>query len=106
MFNNKELNKKLKEAYRKFYKKSLFKKPIPKKPKAFNPRRTKEYRKWRRRTLQMFNYTCAHCGSKEDLEVHHQKMWKDYKHLRTDLDNGEVVCKSCHSRIHPWLTIK
>ena len=68
---------------------------------------------WRKLVLSI-NNTCLKCGSKEDLHVHHKIQFskilednnittieeaKNCKEL-FDLNNGDVLCKTCHYEFH------
>lgn len=39
---------------------------------------------------------CLHCGSKENLHVHH----KDKNHENNRLENLLVLCAKCHNHLH------
>lgn len=65
-------------------------------PKNLLERNTPEYRMWKIEVLKRDNYTCQGCGSKNKLHCHHKKSFKDYKKLRTDINNGIVLCEVCH----------
>ena len=44
---------------------------------------------------------CAHCGQhflKKDMEAHHKIPW--YNGGLTELNNGEMLCKECHTQAH------
>lgn len=43
---------------------------------------------------------CAFCGTVEKLVAHHIKSWKEYPKLRFNLDNGQTLCNTCHSKLH------
>jgi hypothetical protein len=48
---------------------------------------------------------CATCGRKKNLVIHH----KDLDHYNNDPNNLEVLCRSCHQRLHKklyWDAIK
>ena len=66
-------------------------------------RNTPEYRLWRIEVLKRDNYTCQTCGSKEKLHCYHKKSFKNYKELRTDVDNGVVLCEVCHYALRSQL---
>jgi hypothetical protein len=53
-----------------------------------------EWRKLRDEALEKANHTCAICGAKENLNVHHC-------HYR-NIDTPELVvlCKDCHAMVH------
>lgn len=55
-----------------------------------------EYRLWRKKVLERDNRTCVLCGSKDRIEVDHVKAFADYPELRFEIDNGRVLCNSCH----------
>lgn len=55
------------------------------------------YKEWVENSLVRYNYTCQCCGSKQNPEVHHILNYAKYKELRTEVDNGIVLCECCHS---------
>ena len=63
---------------------------------------------WAAKVKARDNWTCQKCGNTESLHAHHIKRWKDYRHLRYDVDNGITLCPPCHARAHgkgfvfPW----
>ncbi len=60
-----------------------------------------EYNFWRFCVLEINNYECQRCGSKENIEAHHIQPVKTHPHLALDIDNGLVFCKKCHlNEIH------
>jgi len=62
-------------------------------------RLTKEYKEWRKKVLKRDGYRCQHCGAWKKgakLQVHHIFKWHKYEHLRYDVRNGIVLCKTCH----------
>lgn len=59
-----------------------------------------EYRDWHNECLRRDWYHCQLCESKERLEVHHIKSYKDYPQERLNLDNGITLCKKCHLEVH------
>ena len=48
------------------------------------------------RKTKIFGDKCSICGSKEDLVLHH----KDFNHQNNELENMQLLCKSCHIKIH------
>lgn len=62
-------------------------------------RRTKEYFRWRKSVLEKFNYICANCGNKENLEAHHIISIKENRNLIFEVDNGICLCRNCHKKI-------
>lgn len=63
-------------------------------------RRSLDYRLWKEAVLIRDNYTCQECDSKNDVCAHHIKEFKNYPELRLDVDNGQVMCMSCHATLH------
>ena len=63
-------------------------------------RDSNEYKQWRQQVYQRDNYKCVLCGSKEKLNAHHIKSWKDYPALRYDISNGTTLCEKCHIMYH------
>ena len=60
-----------------------------------------EYYQWRNSVFTRDNYTCQHCGvAGGDLNAHHIKPYAKFKELRTDVNNGITLCKTCHSLEH------
>lgn len=59
-----------------------------------------DYKKWREDVLERDSYRCQICGSRNDLEAHHIKPFAQYPDLRTNLNNGMTLCKSCHRELH------
>jgi len=60
---------------------------------------------WKKAVLKRDNYICQHCGlesepNSNELDTHHIKDFKDYPELRYNIDNGIVLCKSCHAKHH------
>ena len=60
-----------------------------------------EYRKWRKTVYERDSYTCVSCmnlgGS---LVAHHLESYGDNLDLRTEIDNGVTLCKTCHLDFH------
>ena len=63
-------------------------------------RLTYQYRKWRDAVLDRDNHKCVICGSIENLEVHHIKMFSQFPEERLNIDNGVTLCRRCHMRVH------
>lgn len=59
-----------------------------------------EYKNWRLKVYERDNYKCVQCGSKEKLNAHHIKSWKNYPNLRYDINNGITLCEKCHIKYH------
>ena len=64
-------------------------------------RHTPDYIAWRTAVFERDKYTCAICGQVGgELNAHHIRPFKDFPKLRTDINNGVTLCKSCHRRVH------
>ena len=63
-------------------------------------RDSNEYKNWRQNVYKRDNYRCVKCGSKEKLNAHHIKSWKNYPELRYDINNGVTLCEKCHIAWH------
>jgi 5-methylcytosine-specific restriction endonuclease McrA len=76
-------------------------------------RLTREDRKWRQDVLHLGNYVCAFCGATRELETDHIKPVHLYPDLRFNVDNGRVLCHSCHiktptygSKVHKIVNVE
>ena len=57
---------------------------------------TLEYKKWRRNIFKRDNHTCQICGKRGgNLRGNHIKKYSDYPELRTQINNGIVICRDC-----------
>jgi len=59
--------------------------------------------KWAISVKMRDEYTCQnpYCDRTDDeMHAHHLYSYKNYPHLRTDIDNGITLCSSCHNRFH------
>lgn len=64
-------------------------------------RKSNEYIEWRRIVYVKDEYTCQMCGQKHvDIVAHHIKSFSDYPDLRFVPSNGNVLCRSCHLKLH------
>ena len=59
-----------------------------------------QYKAWRQAVYERDHYRCVICGSKEKLNAHHIKSWKEYPELRYDVNNGITYCEKCHIEWH------
>ena len=60
----------------------------------------------RKAALERDNYTCQHCGSKDDLHVHHidgNGTTTPKEHRNNVLENLQTLCRGCHTRVHSLL---
>lgn len=61
-------------------------------------RKSKEYILWRTAVFTKDNYSCAKCGEKDGkLNADHIKPFALYPELRFAIDNGQTLCKKCHT---------
>ena len=80
------------------------------------------WRRWKLPILQRDNFQCQNCGSKEDLEVHHDKETmaeiinrlynsnlSKYENVKLIIDyhvnnkvSGITLCKKCHTKTHTY----
>jgi len=71
-----------------------------------NPRWRAEYQQWRKAVFERDNYTCVLCGAtKEDgviLDADHIVQFSKCKDSRFEIDNGRVLCRSCHMKQPTW----
>lgn len=64
-------------------------------------RNSPKYKEWRAKVFERDNYTCQECKQRGGiLNAHHIKSFKDFPHLRYELDNGVTLCKKCHKEKH------
>lgn len=62
-----------------------------------NGRNCKKHREWRKFILDR-DKVCRNCDTNEKLHVHHIIPWKINVSKRFDLENGIVLCSSCHKK--------
>jgi HNH endonuclease len=58
-----------------------------------------EYKLWRENVLELKGMKCELCQSIKRLHVHHIKCFYEYPELRTVIENGQVLCQSCHMKL-------
>src|SRR6266404_4706680 len=63
-------------------------------------RRRIEYKIWKEKLLEKAQNKCETCGSDKRLHGHHIKSFYEYPELRFDIENGKILCMSCHSKLH------
>lgn len=62
-----------------------------------------EYRLWREAVFERDDYTCQMCLSRGGrLNADHIKPFALYPELRLAIDNGRVLCESCHRLTPTW----
>jgi hypothetical protein len=66
-------------------------------PLALKIRRLPKYIQWRNLIFERDNYTCQICNQRGgSLEAHHIKKFANHPDLWFNIDNGIILCKSCH----------
>ena len=56
-------------------------------------------REWREAVFARDAYTCQHCGQVGGkIQADHIRIWAHHPELRFDVNNGQTLCRSCHSR--------
>ena len=79
--------------------------------KTLEPRFKGDYSSWRKQIDAKYDYKCAHCGKQLggrcnccDQKIlsyhHHIKSVATHPELVTDLENGILLCYSCHRMLH------
>lgn len=66
-------------------------------------RHSMEFIIWRNEVYKRDHYTCRFCGKhcqKKDIVAHHIKLFSEFPELRFSVDNGIVLCRSCHCELH------
>jgi 5-methylcytosine-specific restriction endonuclease McrA len=71
------------------------------KPNRNNPRKSDEYRDFRRQVLRRDKYRCQMpgCKKRSKLQVHHITRWADSIYGRFNTSNALTLCKACHEQI-------
>lgn len=64
------------------------------------------YRMWKRQVFERDGHRCLCCGSAEKLIAHHVLNFAQYPELRTDVENGVSLCRSCHASFHSTYGVK
>lgn len=61
-----------------------------------------DYYEWRRQVYEKDNYTCQCCDDNRggNLVAHHILNYSEHDELRTDVNNGITLCKTCHKLFH------
>lgn len=63
-------------------------------------RHSLKYFIWQQEVYKKDNCICRICGSKKDIVAHHLKLFSGFPELRFDVNNGIVLCRSCHGKVH------
>lgn len=60
-------------------------------------RNNAEYKQWRMRILEIYNWQCVMCGErKKKIIADHIYSWANYPRLRYCDENGQTLCFDCH----------
>ena len=59
-----------------------------------------EFKRFKLAVLERDSLTCQHCGSRDNLNVHHIIPWAADEALRCEVTNGITLCKRCHNKEH------
>jgi hypothetical protein len=65
-------------------------------------RSSSSYRNWVKFIKNLYHSVCVVCGSTSILHVHHLESYKKNKEMRTYLNNGVLLCRSCHINFHSF----
>lgn len=57
-----------------------------------------ELNTWRVQVFKRDGFKCVKCGSKNKIQAHHLKRWKDYPDDRFNVGNGQTLCFKCHCK--------
>ena len=71
-----------------------------------NKRRDAGYQSWRKLVVERDAYTCQRCGAQEHLVTHHIENYRDNPDKRVLLENGIVLCNTCHAEFHSQFGIR
>lgn len=65
-------------------------------------RKSNDYYLWRKSVFNRDNYTCQACGDNQggNLNAHHIINYMENEYLRTNVNNGITLCKTCHKDFH------
>ncbi len=58
-----------------------------------------EYQLWREQVISLKGNLCELCKSNKRIHVHHINCFYQFPELRTDVNNGQVLCQSCHMKL-------
>lgn len=59
-----------------------------------------EYKLWREDLLTRAKNKCEDCGSNKRLHAHHIQCFYKNPESRFLIENGKILCQSCHSKLH------
>jgi 5-methylcytosine-specific restriction endonuclease McrA len=55
---------------------------------------------WSREIRMQYNYHCVYCNKTKNLSAHHIFPKSKYKGLKYNLNNGILMCSTCHIELH------
>jgi hypothetical protein len=58
------------------------------------------YKIWKEKLLERCGGKCETCGKTERLHAHHIECFYKRPELRFEINNGKILCISCHMRLH------
>lgn len=90
------------EVIEKLKKSHLGKSPPNKGMLKSEKRFSRKYAEWREKIRIRDEFKCKKCGSEKALHVHHIVPWKEREELRFDVENGIILCRSCHAKIEGY----
>lgn len=61
-------------------------------------KRINHYNQWRKKVMERDGHKCTQCGSTERLAAHHLFSFTHFPDLRYEVENGSVLCESCHRK--------
>lgn len=61
--------------------------------------KTEEAKTWREAVIRR-DRACQLCGAEESLVVHHIEDTRTAPEKRADVDNGVLLCRTCHGKVH------
>lgn len=61
-----------------------------------------EYLSWTKAVYKKYDYTCQKCNERGGVSIHahHIESYASNRELRTDIQNGIVLCSTCHYAFH------
>lgn len=63
-------------------------------------RKCLKYELWRQEVFLIKGRKCETCSAEDRLHVHHIKGFHNFPELRFDTNNGQILCISCHMKLH------
>lgn len=63
-------------------------------------RQCKKYKEWAKAVKTRDGFICVICRSTKNLHAHHVIPWNERVDLRFNIENGQTLCCSCHTKSH------